>query len=96
MNPVILDGASSLLAAWPLAIVALVIAWLVGAAFVRAGRPARGAQTSARGESSPSRTCRSAGHHYLKGAAGWHCSHCGDEIGHEARAPQGVREVAGV
>src|SRR6476620_6804212 len=40
MNSVILDGASSLLAAWPLAIVALVIAWLVGAAFVRAGRPA--------------------------------------------------------
>ena len=96
MNSVILDGASSLLAAWPLAIVALVIAWLVGAAFVRAGRPAGGAQTSARGETGPSRTCRSAGHHYLKGAAGWHCSHCGDMIGHAAHAPQPQREVAAV
>jgi hypothetical protein len=96
MNSVILDGASSLLAAWPLAIVALVIAWLVGMAFVQAGRASGDAQTSARGAAGPSRTCRSAGHHYLKAGAGWRCSHCGDEIRHEAPALHRVHEVAGV
>ena len=96
MNTVILDGASSLIAAWPLAIVALVIAWLVGAAFVQAGRPAGAAQSSGWGEAGPSRTCRTAGHHYLKGSAGWSCSHCGDEIRHDAPALQAAREVAAV
>ncbi|MEW1952100.1 hypothetical protein [Terrabacter sp. NPDC080008] len=96
MNLAIVDGVSSLAAAWPLALVALVIASLVGTAFVQAGRAGDTKQVTAWGDTGPSLTCRASGHHYLKGAAGWHCSHCGDTIRHESRAPQRAREVAGV
>ena len=96
MNLAVVDGVSSLVAAWPLVLVALVIVSLVGTAFVQAARPAGGEQAAGWGERGPSRTCRSAGHHYLKGSAGWRCSHCGDEIRHQAAVPQRAREVAGV
>lgn len=94
MNSTTLDAAS-LVAAWPLVILALVIGSLVGTAFVRAGRPAT---TVTRADAGLSRTCRSAGHHYLKDATGWCCSHCGDEIRHPASAGQlqGNREVVAV
>lgn len=83
MNSVTLDDAASLLAAWPLVLLALVIGSLVGTAFVRAGRPTAVAGPG-RAAAEAGRSCRSAGHHYLKDAAGWCCSHCGDEIRHPA------------
>ncbi|WP_323095438.1 hypothetical protein [Intrasporangium sp. YIM S08009] len=93
MNPVILDEATSLVAAWPLVLVGLVIAALVGNAFVRGGRRTDGLHDW-RGEPQ-TRTCRSMGHRYVKDATGWCCSHCGDEIRHDT--PTGrVREAAGV
>lgn len=88
--------AASLMAAWPLVLLALVIGSLVGTAFVRAGRPASTGIVQA--SSDPSRACRSAGHHYLKDASGWCCSRCGDEVlhpGHEGRV-RGSREVVAV
>lgn len=94
MNPVILDEATSLLAAWPIMLVALVIAALVGNAFVRGGHRNDGPQHW-RGEAQ-TRTCRSMGHRYVKDATGWCCSHCGDEIRHDTPAGRTVREVAGV
>lgn len=95
MNSMILDGTDSLIAAWPLAVVAIVIAWLVGTAFVRAGRPTE-TTTKAWGDSVPSLTCRSSGHRYLKGATGWQCSHCGEQIRREGHAPQRSRQAVGV
>jgi hypothetical protein len=94
MNPVILDEATSIVAAWPLMLVGLVIASLVGRAFVRGGRPADTSQdwrTSAH-----TRTCRSTGHRYVKDATGWCCTHCGDEIRHDTPAGRSVRQAAGV
>jgi hypothetical protein len=95
MNSVTLDDAASLLAAWPLVLLALVIGSLVGTAFVRAGRPSAVAGWT---EAESGRACRSAGHHYLKDAAGWCCSHCGDEIVHPGHAGQlhGSREAVAV
>ena len=83
MNSVIHGGAASLMAAWPLVLLALMIGWLVGTAFVRAGRPS---PAVTRTESGPNLTCRSAGHHYLKDATRWSCSYCGDEIRHDAHS----------
>lgn len=95
MNSVTLDAAS-LLAAWPLVLLALVVAALVGPAFVRAGRPSRSRAGLGSAESGASRTCRTAGHHYLKDATGWCCSHCGDEIRQPGRESHvhGARKVA--
>lgn len=83
MNSVIHDGAASLMANWPLVLLALMIGWLVGTAFVRAGRTS---PTVTRTESGPDLTCRSAGHHYIKDATRWSCSYCGDEIRHAGHA----------
>ncbi len=94
MNPVILDQATSLLAAWPLALVGVVIVSLVGTAFVRGGRATE--TTPGWRGASHTRTCRSMGHRYVKDAAGWCCSHCGDEILHDTPAGRSVREAAGV
>ncbi|WP_374971217.1 hypothetical protein [Terrabacter sp. BE26] len=95
MDTMIMGGVDSLVAVWPLALVAIVMASLLGSAYVRAGQGA-GAGTTTRSESGPTQTCRSAGHHYLKGATGWSCSHCGDEIRHAARVSQPAREAAPV
>lgn len=78
MNLAVVDGVSSLVAAWPLAIVAIVIASLLGRAFVRAGRTDRTASVG--GTSGTGITCRPTGHHYVRDAGGWCCSHCGDAI----------------
>jgi hypothetical protein len=88
MNSVIHGGAASLLAAWPLVLLALMIGWLVGTAFVRAGRSS---SAVTRTESGQNLTCRAVGHHYLKGATGWCCSHCGDEIPHAGHAAHSHR-----
>ncbi|GAA2740351.1 hypothetical protein GCM10009868_02210 [Terrabacter aerolatus] len=90
--------AASLLAAWPLVLLALTLAAIVGPAFVRAGRPRRRRAGLGATGSDTGRTCRTAGHHYLKDATGWCCSHCGDEIrqpGHETHR-HGAREAVAV
>ncbi|WP_207556048.1 hypothetical protein [Intrasporangium flavum] len=94
MNPVILGEATSLVAAWPLVLIGLVFVSLVGTAFVRGGHRDETPQ-GWRG-SAQTRTCRTAGHRYVKDAAGWCCSHCGDEIHHDTPARRTVREAAGV
>ena len=93
MNTMIMGGVDSIVAAWPLALVAIVMAALLGGAFARAGQEA-GTKTATRSDSGATLTCRSSGHRYLKGATGWRCSHCGDTIGHAAPASQAAREVA--
>jgi hypothetical protein len=93
MNLVILDAVTSFVAAWPLMLVGIVIAALVGNAFVRGGRRSD-ALHDWRGDAQ-TRTCRSTGHRYVKDATGWCCSHCGDEIRHNTPS-QRVRETAGV
>lgn len=91
MNPLTVGEATSLVAAWPLLLVGLVVASLVGSAFVRGGHrdePADGWRSSAH-----TRTCRTTGHRYVKDAAGWCCSHCGDEIRHDVPSGRSVRSV---
>jgi hypothetical protein len=95
MYSVIHDGAASALATWPLVLLALMIGWLVGTAFIRAGRTS---PSVTRTQSGPNLTCQSAGHHYLKDTTRWSCSHCGDEIrhvGHDAHS-HSSREAVGV
>ena len=84
MNSLILDGADSLVAAWPLAIVAIAIASLLGRAFVQAGRTDREPKAST--ATGTGLTCRPTGHHYVRDAGVWCCSHCGDAIGSGALA----------
>ena len=93
MNPVTLQEATSLVAAWPLVLVGLVIAALVGNAFVHGGR--RTESTHGWRGQEQTRTCRSMGHRYVKDATGWCCSHCGDEIRHDTPTGRAVRETAG-
>ena len=95
MNTMIMGGVDSLVAAWPLALVAIVMASLLGGAFARAGQEA-GTKATTRSDSGATLTCRSSGHRYLKGATGWSCSHCGDAIGHAAPSSHPAREVAPV
>lgn len=86
MNSLILDGADSLVAAWPLAIVAIAIASLLGRAFVQAGRTDRAKPATGSLETGTGLTCRPTGHHYVRDAGGWCCSHCGDAIRNGALA----------
>jgi hypothetical protein len=95
MNSVILDGAASLVAAWPLALLTILVGSLFGTAFVRAGRPTDRAGQPTWGDAGPGRACRSAGHSYLKRETGWCCSQCGDEIGEQIYVPQVARAAAG-
>ena len=93
MDTMIMGGVDSLVAAWPLALVAVVMASLLGGAFARAGQEGD-AKATRRSQSGATLTCHSSGHRYLKGATGWSCSHCGDAIRQAAPAPQPAREVA--
>lgn len=96
MNTVILDGAASLVAAWPLVLLTILVGSLFGSAFVRAGRPSGRGRDHGWGDTGPGRACRSAGHSYLKRETGWACSQCGDEIGDQTYVPQVARAAAGV
>ena len=94
MNSVIVDGAASLAAAWPLALLTILVGSLFATAYVRAGRPTvAGPRWD---DAGPGRACRAAGHSYLKREAGWCCSQCGDEIAEQIYVPQPTRAAAGV
>jgi len=96
MNSVIFDGAASLVAAWPLVLLTILVGSLFGTAFVRAGRPSGRPVSPTWGDAGPGRACRSAGHSYLKRETGWRCSQCGDEIGDQIYVPHVAGAAAGV
>lgn len=84
-------GIADLVAAWPLVLLALAFVSLAAMAFVRAAHPAVPEPQDGWGDGDPRRTCRAAGHHYLKRETGWCCSQCGDEIRHYVG---GIREAS--
>ena len=93
MNSVIVDGAASLAAAWPLALLTILVGFLFATAYVRAGRPTGAGPRW--DDAGPGRACRAAGHSYLKRETGWCCSQCGDEIGEQTYVPQVAGAGAG-
>lgn len=72
---------ADLIAAWPLVLLVLALAFLIAMALGRAAHKAH-PETSGWGKDGPTSICRAAGHHYLRRETGWLCSHCGDEVRH--------------